>query len=113
MTQRQRLILWLLFLFAVTATALWIILSVLTTPAHAHCYSIWHYNFPQRCGSRLAQTDTPVPPSKPVYMELPGNPDIDIPLPSLEHMEFPPDCIEDWCQRLKGIGLLREHFGTN
>ena len=86
------------------------------SPASAHCYSIWHYNFPQpSCNTHVVQRETPQPPPKPVpsipiYLNVP---DEDIPLPSLEHMEFPPDCLADWCQRMKGIGMLREKMGTN
>lgn len=35
-------------------------------PAEAHCYSIWNYPKPQRCGSHVAQQqDPPAPPVKP------------------------------------------------
>lgn len=82
-------------------------------PAEAHCYSIWHYPWKQRCPvQRVAQIEAPAPPAKPVdWPPLFDKPDI--PLPSLKDMEFPPDCDADWCERLKGIGMLREKFGTN
>lgn len=115
MTDRQRAILWLLFLFAVLATVAWFLASILATPAYAcHKFSVWNYPFPQRCPVHIAQAAivAPNPPSRPIYLEVPGDPDIDIPLPSLDTV-FPPDCDAEWCQRLKGIGLLREKLGTN
>lgn len=86
----------------------------LAFPAEAcHRFSVWHYPYAQRCSSRVAQIEMPAPPSKPLdYFETKA-PEKDIPLPSLEGMEFPPDCDADWCQRMKGVGLLREKFGTN
>lgn len=41
-------------------------------PAHAHCYSVWHYPWAQRCSDRLAQRDTPTPPVKPDDQTLPA-----------------------------------------
>lgn len=87
---------------------------LLATPAEAagcRKFSIWNYPFPQHCPAVIAEA--PKPPPRPVYLEVPGDPDIEFALPSLENMEFPPDCDAEWCQRLKGIGLLREAFGTN
>ena len=99
MTQREKTILALLFIIAVLVTIHWLV-----APAYAAChkYSVWNYPYPQHCSIRYARREeAPPPPAK------------DIPLPSLENMEFPPDCITDWCQRLKGIGLLRQLRGTN
>lgn len=88
---------------------------LLMLPAQdVRCYSIWHYNYPQHCGVYRAQAIvSPNPPPRPLYLEVPGDSDIDIPLPSLEGMAFPPDCDLEWCQRLKGIGMLRDKLGTN
>ena len=114
MTQRQRLILAILFLIAVLATIVWLV-----TPVYAAChkYSIWKYSYPQPRCVLLAQQNLPLPPKSPCveFPEMCFLKDIgpDIPLPPLEDMEFPPDCISDACQRLKGIGLLRELRGTN
>lgn len=81
---------------------------ILVSPAHAcRLHSIWKYPFPQRCPI-VAQLEARTPPIKP--SELAPKPDIDIPLPSLEHMEFPPDDLDE---RLKGIGMLRQLRGTN
>lgn len=104
---------------------------LLASPAGAAChhYSVWQYPYPQpKCSVGVAQIDPakpnsilPFPPPKPVpsgplYIEeAEPMPDVDItiPLPSLENMEFPPDCLIDWCQRLKGVGMLRDKLGTN
>lgn len=76
------------------------------TAAACRRYAIWHYRFPQRCEVSVAQRDVLSPPkAKPAP--------VDIPLPSLEGMEFPSDCDADWCQRLRGIGLLRQLRKTN
>ena len=91
-----------------------------TTPAAASChlYSTWKYPFPQRCPVRFVQTP-PLPPKNPcvAFPEMCFLKDIaperDIPLPSLEGMEFPPDASGPEWERLKGIGLLRELRGTN
>lgn len=114
MNDRQRLIFWLLFLFAVLLTVAWLAASIMATPAYAcHKYSVWNYPWAQRCPTRVAQTEAPQPPPKPLDYYNQTEAPTDIPLPSLEGMEFPPDCLADWCQRMKGIGLLREKFGTN
>ena len=85
-------------------------LTVLALLAACHHYSVWKYPYPQpKCVTRLAQREEPPPP--PVRPEPP--PEIDIPLPSLEGMEFPPDCAADWCERLKGVGMLRDRLQTN
>lgn len=85
----------------------------LTSHADAHCYSIWHYNVPQHCGVHSAQYKLPPSPPQPPFKAVEPEPQFDIPLPSLEGMEFPPDCLAEWCQRLKGIGMLREKLGTD
>jgi hypothetical protein len=44
-----------------------IVLSLLSqAPAEAHCFSVWHYNVPQRCGGavRHAPSATPMPPDR-------------------------------------------------
>lgn len=83
---------------------------ILVSPAHAcRLHSIWKYPFPQRCPVMAQLEARPSPPSKPAELE-PPKPDLDIPLPSLEHMEFPPDDLDE---RLKGVGLLRQLRGTN
>jgi hypothetical protein len=71
-----------------------------------HRFSVWKYPWAQRCA---------VAPDKTWFVEvvLPPEPDIDIPLPSLDGMEFPPDATGDDGDRLKGIGLLRQLRGTN
>lgn len=88
---------------------------LLTSSADAcHKFSIWNYPYRQHCGIVRAQAIiAPNPPPKPLLYYADRSPDVDIPLPSLEGMEFPPDCLAEWCQRLKGIGLLREKLGTN
>lgn len=89
--------------------AMWFLTTTQTEACHR--FSIWHYPTAQRCAVRVAQIEAPVPPSKPMDYYEPKAPDI--PLPSLKDMEFPPDCDADWCQRMKGIGLLRAKLGTN
>lgn len=85
------------------------LLALAAWPADAcHRFHVWNYPWPQRCGL-VAQRDPPKP-SPPPEKRFPLT---DFALPSLEGMEFPPDCDEDWCQRLKGVGLLREKFKTN
>lgn len=89
-----------------------VLLALLATPAEAcHRYSVWRFPWPQHCVIRAAQTKAPDPP--PVQLD-PSAPeaDNDIPLPSLEGMDFPPDASGDW-DRLKAIGLLRQLRGTN
>lgn len=78
-------------------------------PADSAChhYSIWKYPWAQRCSDYYLRPPPPMPPFKTI--EQPP----EIPLPSLEGMRFEADCAADWCQRLKGIGLLREKLGTN
>lgn len=78
--------------------------------AKCHIYSIWRFPTPQRCeAAKVVAQRTVEPPPKPTEPAYEG-PITDIPLPSLEHMEFPPDSTNE---RLKGLGLLREHYGTN
>lgn len=89
------------------------ILLWLTPHADAHCYSIWKYPTPQRCGVHAAQYKLPPSPPQPPFKVVEPQPQFDIPLPSLEGMEFPPDCLAEWCQRLKGVGMLREKLGTD
>jgi hypothetical protein len=77
------------------------------SPAQAcRLYSIWHYNFRQHCPVAVAMALAPQQPSRPPS----APPPVEIPLPSLEHMEFPPDSDDE---RLKGVGLLRLLLGTN
>lgn len=86
---------------------------VLATPAEAcHRFSVWRYPYPQRCSFRVAQTEAPTPPTRSPVLPEP-EPDADIPLPSLENMEFPPDATGEAGERLKGVGLLRQLLGTN
>ena len=115
--KKPGLLSWLI-LAAMFAFVLWAMLS----PAFAcHRFSVWKYPYPQRCSvtTHVAIETPPLPPKNPciAYPEMCFAKDIDptqdIPLPSLEHMEFPPDCVADWCERLKGVGLLRDKFGTN
>lgn len=57
---------------------LFAILSILPVPASAHCYSIWHYRVPQRCGTARHETQ----PAHDWFVEITRLP----PLPSL--MDF-------------------------
>jgi hypothetical protein len=95
-----------------------VVLALMLTNASAeacHKFTIWHFTFPQRCSVarpvvRVAQGE----PNPVLAKKLAAEPlQEDFPLPSLEGMTFPPDCDADWCQRLKGIGLLRAYHGTN
>jgi hypothetical protein len=81
------------------------------SPAVAcHRFSRWAYPWPQRCA--VARVQLPVSaPAPPVKPDAPT--DNDIPLPSLDRMEFPPDPPSELLDRLKGIGLLRQLRGTN
>lgn len=92
----------------------WVILFILlATPAVAcHRFSIWKYPWAQPCGFRvrMAQQSAPLPPPPVDWPPVSSKPDI--PLPSLEGMDFPPDATGDW-DKLKGIGLLRQLNGTN
>lgn len=92
-----------------------------TAPADAcHHYSIWKNPWPQRCpGVHIIQAQRMKAPSvkEAPLLNAPSaeqEPPIELimPLPSLDG-EFPPDCDAEWCQRLKGIGLLRDKLGTN
>jgi hypothetical protein len=89
---------------------------LLATPAQAcHRFSVWKYPYPQRCAVvadktwyvefQLPETTDTLPRNDPSAP--------DIPLPSLEGMEFPPDATGEAGERLKGIGLLRQLRGTN
>lgn len=91
------------------------LLLMLTSPAQGAChhYSVWSYPYPQRCPVHMAQIEAPKPPQKPAALEPPDLPAIDIPLPSLENMDFPPDPTDDAGRHLKGVGLLRQYYGTN
>lgn len=117
---------WRIRLLAVALASL-----VETAPAEAKChhYSVWNYPWAQGCSvtgraaagfphhlsaaahNQWAVEITKVPPIIPPL--LPEPPKDDMPVPSLEDTDFPPDCDADWCQRLKGVGMLRDHFGTN
>lgn len=82
-----------------------IVLVLLASPVQAeacHRFSVWKYPFPQRCRVAQVQLDHDW------FVEF--KPEADIPLPSLENMEFPPDSDSE---RLKGVGLLRQKLGTN
>lgn len=107
MTPRQRTIVMSLFVIAVLATAAWLFATVMAQAA-CHHYSIWSYPWPQRC-FHVVQLEAPVPPAKPAELEPP---EPDIPLPLMD-TQFPADCDLSWCDRLKGIGLLRDKLGTN
>jgi hypothetical protein len=96
-----------------TARVLIVVLIALAAwPADAcHRYAVWRYPYPQQCNVRVAQlAPAPEPPPKPIDLQADG---VDIPLPSLEHMVFPPDATGDAGERLKGVGLLRQLRGTN
>ena len=70
----------------------WIVLAALlaSTPVEAHCYSRWHYPWPQKCGAILR----PVRPVRPVLREQreqgKQSPEqsADMPLPSLARADF-------------------------
>lgn len=83
-----------------------------TAPADAcHHYSIWKNPWPQRCPGvhvHIAQKQTPQSPPAEKTPPI----ELIMPLPALDS-DFPPDCEAEWCQRLKGIGLLRDRLGTN
>jgi hypothetical protein len=77
-------------------------LTLITAPANAHCYRIWHYLKPQRCYTALAPEQirnrgrhvsalASLPPER-----------IDITLPPLDWVECPPAE-----ERLVGIAKLR------
>ena len=84
---------------AITAVAL-VALSV--QPVSAHCYSVWHYPQPQRCGV-AHQLVRPMPPSRQEAALTPlAAPDL--PLPLLEPFVPAPEGPE----RLKAIGLLTQ-----
>jgi hypothetical protein len=87
------------------------ILMVLTTQAEAKChiFSVWRFPWPQHCEAPRMVAQRTVEPPPPKLAEPPSLV-TDFPLPSLDHMEFPPDSTNE---RLKGIGLLREYYGTN
>ena len=74
----------------------------ITAPAAAHCYSVWRYPWPQRCGAARQMMRRPVlhsvAASSVPNQERPGNearlvrlvpgPDYEIPLPSLARADF-------------------------
>jgi hypothetical protein len=82
----------------------WIALALVlaSTPVEAHCFSIWRYNFPQRCGVARQMARRPVlqsvAASSVPNQEHPGNearlvrlvlgPDPEIPLPSLARADL-------------------------
>jgi hypothetical protein len=54
---------------------------LIAQPAHAHCYSVWSYPWPQHCGGIHART------SKAYYVEITKIPPDSIPLPAVEPVE--------------------------
>jgi hypothetical protein len=94
---------------------LMLIALLLATPAQAcHRFSVWKYPYPQRCAvapERVWHVEFVLPDADPLPPQ--PKPEVDIPLPSLEGMEFPPDATGEAGDRLKGIGLLRQLRGTN
>jgi hypothetical protein len=100
---------------AIRAAVIAMTVILTTPPAQAcHRFSVWKYSFPQRCAVMAEKTwyvEFQLP--KVEQPPEPKPPEIDIPLPSLEGMEFPPDATGDAGDRLKGIGLLRQLRGTN
>jgi hypothetical protein len=90
-------------------------LVLLATPAQAcHRFSVWKFPFPQRCAvtpERVWHVEFVLPDADPLPPQ--PKPEVDIPLPSLEDMVFPPDATGDAGDKLKGIGLLRQLRGTN
>jgi hypothetical protein len=92
-----------------------LMLIMMSSPVEAcHRFSVWKYPYPQRCAvtpERVWHVEFVLPDADPLPPQ--PKPEVDIPLPSLEDMVFPPDATGDAGDRLKGIGLLRELRGTN
>ena len=88
---------------ALTAIAL---MALGTQPVSAHCYRVWHFSQPQRCGFIAAHAPLPRPhwPAPPVPAAKLEEPPPDIPLPLLEPFAPAPEGPE----RLKAIGLLTQ-----
>jgi hypothetical protein len=80
--------------------------------AEAHCYSVWHYNYPQRCGGVYARSNrayvgdrVPATPPIPVVRPPDNDASADIPLPDLAAFWVLDDTSEA-LQRLKAIRQL-------
>ena len=80
------------------------ILLLLTTPADAHCYHIWHYPKPQKCFTALAPEQIRKRSSHPTIGVTGVTPEriMDLPLPALNWIECPPGD-----ERMFGIAKLR------
>jgi hypothetical protein len=80
--------------------------------AAAHCYSVWHYKFPQRCGVAVARAEVwenkPMPPSPPIGLR--EQPDIPL-LQELMRVPTIPAPPEEWdtvLARALAVQKLRE-----
>lgn len=104
---------WGYWLIHLAMLAVIILLAFMSYASACHRFSVWKYPFPQRCSVRPVSYIAPPAPDKDRSWFVDIAPEPDIPLPSLEGMEFPPDCLAGWCERLKGVGLMRDGLGTN
>lgn len=91
--------------------ALALVLLATAHPAQSHCYSVWHYKVPQRCGTTIAYAQPrPLRPhdNRPVQPP-PDRPRdvVDIPLPDLT-AEWATDDRSDGLQRQKALRQLEE-----
>ena len=80
---------------SILATTMW------TARSEAHCYSIWHYKTPQRCGS-IRYLPKPTFEAKRAEQIAPRAEQIEIPIPSLDFNVCP-----DGDERMQGIAKLR------
>ena len=105
-----------------------LITTLSATDAATQCrhFAIWKYPWRQPCSTGKAGAGSVhAPPAsaldrtwtleiaKATPDDKTKRPPDQMALPKLEDMTFPPEPDDERHQRLKGIGLLREYYGTN